>query len=183
MRISLGDVTLQCVPGDITRQPDIDAIVNAANSALQPGGGVAGAIHAAAGPKLAEAATPLAPLEPGEAVMTEAFDLPNRHVIHALGPVYGRDEPAAEMLASCYVRALALAEEAGLASVAFPAISAGAFGYPLAEAAEVACATVALNAPKLKSVMLIRFVLWDNAAYDAFQQALIRAAAAAEDQG
>ena len=180
MRIALGDVTLQCLLGDIVDQPDIDALVNAANAELMPGGGVAGAIHRAAGPGLATACAPLAPIEPGEAVITGAFALPNRYVIHCLGPVYGRDEPAAELLARCYHAALDLAEANAVASIAFPAISAGAFGYPIAEAAEVACYTVAGRAQGLGSVGLIRFVLWSNDAYDAFGVNLVRAAAEAE---
>lgn len=180
MRIALGGVTLQCIPGDIVDQPDVDAIVNAANAELMPGGGVAGAIHRAAGPKLAEACAPLAPIAPGEAVITEAFDLPNRYVIHALGPVYGRDEPAGEILAACYINALDLAEQAAIVSVAFPAISTGVFGYPVEEAAEVASRAVAAAAPLLQSVSLIRFVLWGNEAYDAFSRQLLKAAAEAQ---
>src|SRR5690606_41737019 len=90
-----------------------------------PGGGVAGAIHRAAGPGLAEECRPLAPIRPGQAVITSGYRLPNRYVIHCLGPVYGVDEPAADLLASCYRNGLRLAEERGIASVGFPAISTG----------------------------------------------------------
>lgn len=183
MRISLAEVTLQCIEGDIAAQADIDAVVNAANAQLQPGGGVAGAIHRAAGPELARACAPLAPLRPGEAVITPAFNLPNRFVVHCLGPVYGRDEPAADLLAACYRNALRLAEENEVASIAFPAISAGAFGYPLEEAAIVACATVAGATPELKAVRLIRFTLFGRAAYDAFSRTLVRAAAEVGGRG
>ena len=107
--------------GDITTF-DVDAIVNAANSTLLGGAGVDGAIHRAAGPELEAECRPLAPIRPGEAVITGAHRLPNRHVIHCLGPVYGRDEPSAELLASCYRNALRLAEQHGLGSIAFPAI-------------------------------------------------------------
>jgi O-acetyl-ADP-ribose deacetylase (regulator of RNase III) len=124
--VDIGEVTLELVEGDITSQPDIDAIVNAANALLMPGGGVAGAIHRAAGAELAAECRPHAPIAPGEAVITSGQRLPNPWVIHCLGPVYGVDEPAAELLASCYHRALALAEEHGLQSVAFPALSTGA---------------------------------------------------------
>lgn len=154
-----GDVVIELVTGDIADQPDADAVVNAANAQLQSGGGVAGAIHRAAGPGLAEECRPLAPIAPGECVITGAHQLPNRHVIHCLGPVYGRDEPAEDLLANCYRRALELADQQGLSSVAFPALSTGAFGYPVEEAARVALTTVIDMAPSLDSVRLIRFVL------------------------
>lgn len=165
-----GEIEIEIVRGDITRQRDMDAVVNAANAELMPGGGVAGAIHRAAGPGLAEECRPLAPIAPGEAVVTGAHDLPNRWVIHCLGPVYGRDEPAAKLLADCYRNALALAEKKGMASVAFPAISTGAFGYPAEEAAEVAARTVAA-ASGLKSVQRVRFVLFGAGMKRAFTDA------------
>ncbi|QTF92051.1 macro domain-containing protein [Halomonas sp. BM-2019] len=155
------NASLECQQGDIARQPDMDAVVNAANAQLRPGGGVAGALHRAAGPELDRACRPLAPIKPGQAVITEAFGLPNRHVIHCLGPVYGRDEPADELLAACYRNALRLAEEHGLASIAFPALSAGAFGYPAAEAAHVALSTVLATLPDCPHVERVRFVLFD----------------------
>src|SRR5690606_26719144 len=150
---------IECVEGDITAQPDLEAIVNAANAQLMPGGGVAGAIHRAAGPGLAEECRQLAPIRVGQAVITGAHGLPNRHVIHCLGPVYGRDEPSAELLASCYREALRLADEHKLTSVAFPAISTGIFGYPMEAAARVALNTVATAARTLARVRHVRFVL------------------------
>ena len=167
-----GGTTLELTTGDITQQADFDAVVNAANAQLRTGGGVAGAIHRAAGPGLEEESRPLAPIEPGEAVITSGHDLPNPHVIHCLGPVYGRDEPSDELLASCYREALALAEEYELRSVAFPALSTGAFGYPMDEAADVALGTVLDRMPELESVERIRFVLYDDAALDAHSRAL-----------
>ena len=160
MRSMFADVTVECVRGDITSQEDVDAVVNAANARLEPGGGVAGAIHRAAGPGLAEEAVPLGPIEPGEAVITGAHGLQNRYVIHTLGPVYGQDRPEAEILARCYRNALALAEENRLESIAFPAISTGIFGYPVEEAARVAFGTVREEAERLERVRLIRFVLF-----------------------
>lgn len=160
----MGQVAIRCVEGDITRQPDVDAIVNAANAALMPGGGVAGAIHRAAGPGLADECRPLAPIGPGAAVITGAHRLPNRHVVHCLGPVYGHDEPADELLASCYRRSLKLAEEHGLASIAFPAISTGVFGYPMEAAARTALGTILAEARNLTTVTHIRLVLADRAA-------------------
>jgi len=172
MNRKIGEVVIECIEGDITAQEGIDAVVNAANAQLRPGGGVAGAIHRAAGPELDRACRPLAPIACGEAVITPAFDLPNKHVIHCLGPVYGSDEPAAELLASCYRKALELADEAHLTSVAFPAISTGVFGYPVAKAAQVALAAVASAAGHLVHVRLVRFVLWGADALKAHEQAM-----------
>ena len=159
MQKQVGAVTIECVRGDITRQADIDAVVNAANAELRTGGGVAGAIHRAAGPGLEGECRPLAPISPGQAVITSGHNLPNSHVIHCLGPVYGHDEPSDQLLADCYRNGLRAADENGLTSVAFPALSTGAFGYPMAEAARVAMETVRGVAPKLKNVKRVRFVL------------------------
>lgn len=172
MKVERHGVTLELVRGDIAHQDGFEAVVNAANAELLPGGGVAGAIHRAAGPGLAAECRPLAPIEPGDAVITGAHRLSNRHVIHCLGPVYGRDEPSDELLRSCYRRALALAEENGLESVAFPALSTGAFGYPLREAARVAIGTVLEAIPELESVRHIRFALFGEDALRAHEQAL-----------
>lgn len=172
MGVERGNVTVVCVRGDITSQPSFDAVVNAANAELRPGGGVAGAIHRAAGPRLVEECRPLAPIEPGEAVITGGHDLPNPHVIHCLGPVYGEDEPADELLASCYREALRLAEREGLGSVAFPALSTGAFGYPMEPAARVALGTVWSRAPELDAVRRIRFTLFGERALEAHEEVL-----------
>lgn len=174
MRGRIGNVVVECVRGDITRQPEFDAIVNAANAQLLPGGGVAGAIHRAAGPELAAEAAPLGPIAPGEAVVTGAYGLPNRYVIHCLGPVYGRDQPASKLLAACYRNALERADELKLSSVAFPAISTGVFGYPLQEAAEVAVRAIAAAAPRLASVRRVRFALFGTDALEA-HESVVRA--------
>ena len=155
-------VELELVQGDIAEQSDIEAVVNAANAQLRTGGGVAGAIHQAAGAGLAEECRPLAPIKPGEAVITSGHQLPNDYVIHCLGPVYGRDKPEDKLLADCYQNALSLAEENKIESVAFPALSTGAFGYPTQEAAEVALSTVTGEMPNLEQVKLIRFVLYSQ---------------------
>jgi O-acetyl-ADP-ribose deacetylase (regulator of RNase III) len=162
MNETVAGVTLECVKGNIAAQNDMTAIVNAANAWLRPGGGVAGAIHRAAGPELAEECRSLAPIKPGEAVITGGHKLPNRYVIHCLGPVYGTDEPASEILAHCYRNALKIAEQNRIDSVAFPAISTGAFGYPLEEAAEVALKKVLEQIPRLRYVRKVRFVLYDK---------------------
>jgi O-acetyl-ADP-ribose deacetylase len=167
-----GDVVLQLTVGDIAGQDDVDAVVNAANAELQMGGGVAGAIHRAAGPGLAQECEPLAPIRPGECVITGGYGLPNTHVIHCLGPIYGADEPAAVLLSSCYRRALELAEENRLDSVAFPAISTGAFGYPAADAASVALRTISEVAPELTSVKVVRMVLYSMSDLRLYEAAL-----------
>lgn len=172
MRRTVGAVTVECVRGDITSQEDVTAIVNAANAELRSGGGVAGAIHRAAGPGLEEEARPLAPIGPGEAVITGGHELPNRYVIHTLGPVYGRDRPEAELLAGCYRNSLALAEEREIESVAFPAISTGIFGYPVEEAARVALQTVVEETQRLDNVRLVRFVLFGEEDFEVHKAVL-----------
>jgi O-acetyl-ADP-ribose deacetylase (regulator of RNase III) len=172
VRRELGALTVDCIRGDITSQGDVEAVVNAANARLAPGGGVAGAIHRAAGPGLAEEAVPLGPIEPGEAVITGAHGLPNGYVIHTLGPVYGQDRPETVLLARCYRNSLALAEDNGVASIAFPAISTGIFGYPVEEAAETALQTVREEAERLEVVRLVRFVLFGERDLEAHERVL-----------
>jgi O-acetyl-ADP-ribose deacetylase len=162
----VGGTRIEVVVGDLVDQPDLDAIVNAANPQLAPGGGVAGAVHRAAGPGLAAECRPLAPIATGTCVLTGGHDLPNPHVVHCVGPVYDRDEHAAELLTACYRQAIALADQAELTSIGFPAISTGIFGYPVAEAAEVALTAIAAVAGAgLRSVRLIRLVLFDEATW------------------
>ncbi len=165
-------IRLACVVGDIAQQPDMDAVVNAANAQLRTGGGVAGALHRAAGPGLAEEGRSMAPIKPGQAVLTGGHNLPNRWVIHCLGPVYGIDKPSDQLLADCYRNALTLADEHGIERLAFPALSTGAFGYPAEEAAQVCAATLEAVLPSLQSVLLIRFVLFDETARHTFRSAL-----------
>ena len=172
MRRVVHGVTIECVRGDITAQDDVAAIVSAANAELRSGGGVAGAIHRAAGSELERETRPLAPIRPGEAVITGGHNLPNRHVIHALGPVYGRDRSEAEKLSDCYRNSLALADKNGIDSIAFPAISTGVFGYPVGEAAEVAIRTVREEAAGLRTVRLVRFVLFSEGDLEVHDRAL-----------
>jgi O-acetyl-ADP-ribose deacetylase len=161
--LSRHGVALEVRRGDIADQPDLEAVVNAANAALAPGGGVAGAIHAKAGPGLYEECRKLAPIRPGEAVITGGHGLSNRWVIHCLGPVFGADEPAAALLGACYAHALELARERAIRSIGFPAISTGIFGYPAAEAARVAWGTILARLPAPGPLLLIRFVLFSEA--------------------
>ena len=165
-------VVVDCLRGDIADQPDVDAVVCAANAQLAPGGGVAGAIHRVAGPGLYEECKPLAPIATGDAVITSGHGLANPWCVHVLGPVYAQSNDPAGELASCYRAMLARAEEQQLRSIATPAISTGIFGYPVDEAADVAIRTVASVAPTLAAVRLVRFVLWDEADLDAHQRAL-----------
>lgn len=162
--VTVGNAKLELKRGDIASQDDIEAVVNAANAQLKIGGGVAGAIHRGAGPELEEETRPLAPIKPGEAVITGGHNLPNEYVIHCLGPVYGRDKPEDELLANCYKNALQLAEENDVESIAFPSISTGAFGYPMEDAARVAFGTIREQAGGLSQIHLIRFVLYGEEA-------------------
>ena len=168
----MGDCVIECVCGDIASQPDMDAVVNAANAQLLPGSGVAGAIHRAAGPGLEEECRQLAPIEPGQAVMTRGHNLPNPYVIHCLGPVYGVDKPEEKLLADCYRNSLMLAEQHEIDSIAFPAISTGFFRYPLEKATRVALKTVLEMAPQLKKVKKIRFVLFNDSDLEVYEAEL-----------
>jgi O-acetyl-ADP-ribose deacetylase len=162
--------------GDITEQ-DVDAIVNAANRSLLGGGGVDGAIHRAGGPAILDACREIRRsslpdgLPTGEAVATTAGELPARWVIHTVGPVYGAAHDPASLLARCHVSSLAVADEVGATSVAFPGISTGAYGYPVDEAADVAIRSVRAAATDVREV---RFVLFGEDALAAFQRALDR---------
>lgn len=159
---------IELVVADITTLA-LDVIVNAANSGLSGGGGVDGAIHRAAGRELAPAARAAGPCPTGHAVMTPGFRLPARHVIHAVGPVWsGGERGEDELLVSCYARSLELAGGAGLASIAFPCISTGVFGFPKERAAAIALATVTREAPRhatLERVVFCCFSESDAAIY------------------
>ena len=172
MQVQVGESTLELVEGDITRQ-DTDAIVNAANTSLLGGGGVDGAIHRAGGPKILEECRQIGGCPTGEARLTTGGNLKARYVIHTVGPVYrGGGHREAELLASCYRESLKLASGKRLASVAFPSISTGAYGYPLAEAARIALQTVLDYLIQHPEIKLVRFVLFGAAAYGAYQEAL-----------
>ncbi|MCC5912850.1 MAG: macro domain-containing protein [Balneolaceae bacterium] len=166
MPVKFEQIMLELKTGNIADQPDCDAIVNAANAELRTGGGVAGAIHKVGDPQLTELTRSLAPISPGEAVITEAPNMPNKFIIHCLGPVYGKDKPEDKLLADCYRNALDLAEENKIESIVFPAISTGAFGFPKREAANIAFKTVKEKSSGLKHVNYIRFVLFDAADYN-----------------
>lgn len=162
---------LEVVEGDITRQ-STDAIVNAANEGLARGGGVCGAIFAAAGPRLEPACAALGRCPTGDAVATPAFALSARWIIHAVGPVWrGGGSGEAELLASCYERVLHAADELGARSVAIPAISTGIYGYPLEPATAIAVRTVRSTA---STVELVRFVCFDTHTRAAYAAVIAR---------
>jgi len=165
-------VEISFIKGDISHQPEFETVVNAANRWLAPGGGVAGAIHRAAGPQLYEECKKLAPIKPGQAVITSAYNLPNKFVIHCLGPVWGVDKPEDKILSSCYKNALRLAEENRVSSIAFPVISTGAFGYPFKQAVKVALDAIEsfLEEAPVKSIKKIGFVLYSENEYKNFKE-------------
>lgn len=166
-----GTITIHL--GDITRDTDAEAIVNAANSSLLGGGGVDGAIHRAAGPELLAECRLLGGCATGDAKITSGGRLRARHVIHAVGPVWrGGGSGEADQLASCHRRAIELAAEHGCARVAFPAISTGVYGYPISEAARVAVAATTAALADHPEVSEARFWLFDQAAYDMFDAEL-----------
>lgn len=167
-------IEITLAQGDITAQ-QVDAVVNAANHSLLGGGGVDGAVHRNGGPAILAECRELRDqqypdgLPTGQAVATTAGDLPARWVIHTVGPVYAKTRDKSDELASCYRESLRVADQLGAASLAFPAVSAGAYGWPLDDAARIAVSTVGRAQTSVREA---RFVLFDEPAYAAFQRAL-----------
>jgi O-acetyl-ADP-ribose deacetylase (regulator of RNase III) len=163
---------IDIVGGDITKQ-EVDAVVNAANTTLLGGGGVDGAIHRAAGPELLAECRTLGGCRPGEAKITRSYRLPARFVIHTVGPIWhGGTHGEPETLANCYRNSLQVAVENGIKTIAFPAISCGAYGYPLQEAAQIALKTVRGFLATTDQVDKVIFVVWDEHVYEAYREAL-----------
>lgn len=171
MEKKIGNSRLELVEGDITTQ-DTEAVVNAANKRLASGGGVAGAIHRAAGPELWEECRKLDGCETGEAKITNGYELPASYIIHTVGPVYSGSSEDPKLLASCYRNSLKLAEENDIKSISFPALSTGAFGYPMENAAEVALKTAADFLKNGSEIELVRFVLYDSNALETHEKVL-----------
>ena len=166
---------IEIVEGDITTL-DVDAIVNAANKSLLGGGGVDGAIHRAAGPELREACAALGGCETGEAKITPGFRLKARYVIHTVGPIWGGGERGEDrLLASCYRNSFGLARDYGLASIAYPAISTGAYGYPPERAALVALRAVTAALADETSIERVIFCCFGTASRQQHESALTRA--------
>jgi len=181
--VKIGESRLELLEGDITRQ-DTEAIVNAANPSLLGGGGVDGAIHRAGGPAILEECRRLGGCPTGEARLTRGGNLKARYVIHTVGPVY-KDGGAreAELLASCYRESLKLASGQGITSVAFPSISTGAYGYPLAAAARIALQAVLTYLAGHAEVKLVRFVLFGRPAYEGYEKTLRELLPSPSDSG
>jgi len=172
MEVKVGQSTLELVEGDITQQ-DTDAIVNAANKYLRPGGGVDGAIHRAGGPAIEAECRQLGGCPTGEARITTGGNLKARYVIHTVGPVYKdglHREP--ELLASCYRESLKLASAQGLKSLSFPSISTGVYGYPLKDAARVALTTIRDYLAQHPEIERVRCVLFGRSAYELYEKIL-----------
>jgi O-acetyl-ADP-ribose deacetylase (regulator of RNase III) len=158
--------------GDITKLA-VDAIVNAANDRLAPGGGVCGAIHRAAGPELAKECATLGGCATGDAKITKGYRLPALHVIHTVGPVWqGGGSGEADLLASCYRRSLEVAQQNALATIAFPAISTGVFGYPPDDAAKIAVRSVTETLPRTRGITQVIFCCFDAASAQCHRNAL-----------
>jgi O-acetyl-ADP-ribose deacetylase len=163
---------IEIIQGDITKL-DVDAIVNAANTTLLGGGGVDGAIHRAAGPELLAECRTLGGCRAGEAKITRGFRLPARFVIHTVGPIWrGGKHGEPETLANCYRNSLQLAVENGVKTIAFPAISCGAYGYPIPEAAQIAVRTTRDFLATEDRFDKVIFVLWGENIYDTYRQLL-----------
>ncbi|PIU18759.1 MAG: RNase III inhibitor [Elusimicrobia bacterium CG08_land_8_20_14_0_20_44_26] len=171
-KIKISDCKLELALGDITMQ-DTEAVVNAANKRLAPGGGVAGAIHRASGPELWEECKKLGGCDTGDAKITKAYNLPNKFVIHTVGPVYGSSKNDAELLKNSYLNSLKVADKNGVKSISFPALSTGAFGYPLKEAAEIALKTIIdyLKSAGTK-IKLVRIVLYNDFSFTVHKNTL-----------
>ncbi len=176
MTTKINQASLALVRGDITRER-VDAIVNAANERLMGGGGVDGAIHRAGGPAIAAECSAIRAKQggcpTGQAVITAGGNLPAKHVIHTVGPIWrGGTAGEPELLASCYRESLGLALEHGIETIAFPSISTGVYGYPVAQAAAIALHAVKQFLAAHDGLDEVRFVLFDDATYGAYEKAL-----------
>ncbi len=172
MQVQINEAVLEIVEGDITQQ-DTEAIVNAANNELRVGGGVDGAINRAGGPAIQAEARQIGYCPTGQAVITTGGNLKAKYVIHTVGPIYrGGTSGEADLLASCYRESLKLASARSIKSLAFPSISTGVYGYPVAQAARIALRTTADYLEEHPEIRLVRFVLFGQQAYEVYAKEL-----------
>ena len=171
MKYIINGRKLELIVGNITAQ-DTEAVVNAANSRLAPGGGVAGAIHREAGPGLWEECSRLGGCATGEAKLSGGHNLPNKYVIHTVGPGYSGSSSDPVLLRSCYRKSLEVAEKNNIKTISFPALATGIFGYPVKDAAEVAFKTIIDYMKKPSNINLVRMVLYDRASYKVHAEVL-----------
>jgi O-acetyl-ADP-ribose deacetylase (regulator of RNase III) len=167
MKWTINNADFKAERGDITAQ-DTEAVVNAANKQLAPGGGVAGAIHRAAGQDLTDHCRELGQCETGEAVITPGFDLVANHIIHTVGPVYDAHPEPESALRESYRNSLGLAEESSLSSISFPLLSTGAFGYPIREASKIAVESIRDYLNGRDTLKEVRMILWGEDDYETF---------------
>jgi len=172
MELKINNSNLMITQGDITTE-STDAIVNAANSRLVGGGGVDGAIHRAGGPSIMQACRKIGSCPTGKAVITTAGNLKAKYVIHTVGPIYrGGNKGEAELLKSAYLESLKIASSKKLKSISFPAISTGAYGYPIQKAARIALQTTIEYLQEHSDIKLVRFILYDQDTYEIFKKEL-----------
>lgn len=172
MKFQIGKSIFEIVKGDITKQ-DCEAVVNAANPRLSPGGGVSGAIHRAAGKQLWEEARKLGGCKTGEAKITKGYKLA-KYVIHTVGPVYSGGKKDKELLEDCYINSLRVAFEHKIKSIAFPAISTGIYGYPMEEAAKIAIKAIINFLKNCDCEMIVKLVLYDDEAYNIHKKVIMK---------
>lgn len=171
LSVKVSKSMLELVQGDITLE-DTDAIVNAANKQLSPGGGVSGAIHRAAGNSLWQEAKTLGGCRTGEAKITKGYDLAADYVIHTVGPVYSGSDKDPEDLRDCYENSLKLAGDEGLSSISFPSISTGIFGYPVKQASMIALGTIMDHLKQDSRIEIVRMVLFSDSDYSTYERTL-----------
>lgn len=171
IELHIKNSNLELLKGDITSQ-NTEAVVNAANKRLAPGGGVAGAIHKSAGPQLWKECKKLNGCKTGEAKITKAYNLPNKYIIHTVGPVYRKSDENEKLLKKSYLNSLKLADKNKIKSISFPALSTGAFRYPVKEAAGIALKTIIEYLQEHSGIKLVKMVLYNNSSFEIHKNVL-----------